>query len=102
MKKTKLFLKAEECQCGLPEFYGNVAKAMGVQKIDAIEFDCRKICTSQMVQDAIWKHYTEEGCEDIQISSLLAMCGPKANLTEDGYVVEVEDEFVRSAPHENN
>ena len=47
------------------------------------------------MQDSIIRYYSEcQKLSDEEIGTRLLLCGPKANLTGDGYEVEVEDGFV--------
>jgi len=92
---TKVTLGEEECHCDLPDFYRNVAKAMGVEDLEGATYDCRRICVSEPVQEAIFAYYREEqGCDDTDIAMLWVFSGPKTALTDHGYVAEVEEGFV--------
>lgn len=93
-KPMKVTLSEEECHCGLPDFYRNVAKATGVEDLEDVRFDCRRICVSEPVQEAIFAYYREEGCDDMAAAMLWVDFGPKTALTDPGYVAEVEEGFV--------
>lgn len=90
-------LKYEDCYCNLITFYENVAKKLSFKVTDENEFDCRKICVTKPVQEAIWAYYREQENEvDSDIAALWLFCGPKANLEDEDnqYVVSVEFGFV--------
>ncbi len=86
----------DDCYCGIPQFYKNVAKKMGVAVTDSTYFNCTKICVTKSVQDELWAYYyDEEGYTDFQIIALFLSVGPKANLEcRELYSAEVEDGFV--------
>lgn len=99
MQEIKLTKK--DCYCDLLIFYGNVAVKMGYGPFERLSFNCTKICVTKPVQDLIWSHYVEEEhASDEQISMLLVLSGPKANLkvvdselmaiVEDGFVTRIE------------
>lgn len=92
-------LNFEDCYCDLSAFYENVAKKLSFKVTDKTEFDCRKICVSKSVQEAIWSYYREEkDAEDGNISMLWLSFGPKANLDNkyNWYTVKVEEGFITS------
>ncbi|MCI6453163.1 hypothetical protein [Hungatella sp.] len=97
MVKTVL-LKKEDCYCDLTTFYENVAHGLQIETTDKTRFDCRKICVTKSVQEALWSYYREEkGKTDEQIAAMLLGYGPKANLEEHSiqeYRAEIEDGFI--------
>lgn len=97
MTKT-VRLKKEDCYCNLTEFYENVARKIPVEITNKTCFDCRKICVTKPVQEALWSYYRDEKEKtDEQIAAMLLGYGPKANLEEHGileYRVEIEDGFI--------
>ncbi len=91
---ASISLSLDECNCGLCDFYTHVARKMVVKDCDNVQFDCRRICVTKSVQDAIWNYYRSEDLSDTEISILLLMSGPKANLSGLEYRAEVEDGFI--------
>lgn len=92
---TKRFtIRRCECICDLQKFYENAARAAGLEVSDKIQFDCRKICVTKAIQNALWTYYTAHNCTDEEISMLFLALGPKANLDGEGYNFIIEDGFV--------
>lgn len=92
-------LKFEDCYCNIFTFYENVAKKLCVEVTDNTEFDCRKICVTKSVQEAIWTYFREqENMDGEDISVLWLLYGPKANIDDmtNRYLVSVETGFVIS------
>jgi hypothetical protein len=91
-------LRKEDCYCDLTKFYENVARKIPAEMTDKTCFDCRKICVTKSVQEALWSYYRDEKEKtDEQIATMLLGYGPKANLEEHGileYRAEVEDGFI--------
>ena len=91
-------LRKEDCYCDLTEFYENVARKISVKITDKTRFDCRKICVTKSVQEALWSYYRDKkGKTDEQIATMFLGYGPKANVEEHGildYRAEVEDGFI--------
>lgn len=100
MAKTVLLLMKEDCYCELLEFYEHVAHELGVKTTADVRFDCRSICVSPAVIKEIRSYYRNElGANDEEISALLLIYGPKANVTESDasrYRVEVKEGFLLS------
>lgn len=92
MKRVELTY--EDCYCGIETLYQNVAKTLGVTN-DDVYYDCRKICVTKAVLDAVRAFYENEKNADVfSVSVLFIHYGPKANLDGDGYFAEVEDGFI--------
>jgi len=92
---TKVTLSKEACYCGIPDFYRNVAAAMGVTDFEGVSFNCTRICVSKPIQDAIFAYYKEEHqYDDVSIAMLWVNYGPKASLPDSGYVAETEEDFI--------
>lgn len=53
-------LRKEDCYCDLTEFYENVARKIPVEITDKTCFDCRKICVTKSIQEALWSYYRDE------------------------------------------
>lgn len=91
-------LRKEDYYCDLTKFYENVARKIPAEITDKTCFDCRKICVTKSVQEALWSYYRDEKEKtDEQIATMLLGYGPKANLEEHGileYRAEVEDGFI--------
>lgn len=87
-------LSKEDCECGLEDFYENAAKLMGVEVTDKTNYDCRKICVTEPVQNYIWKHYAEQGHSGLEIAAFMLQYGPKANLDGDTLEFTAENGFV--------
>ena len=91
-------LRKEDCYCDLTEFYENVARKIPVEITDKTCFDCRKICVTKLVQEALWSYYRDEKRKaGEQIAPMFLGDGPKANVEEHGileYRAEVEDGFI--------
>lgn len=94
MGKKMYAMSKEECECGLTEFYDNVARRMGFDNTVDLQYDCRKICITKSIDKCIWQHCFKEGMSGFEISAMLLSFGPKANLERLGYYVEVEDGFI--------
>lgn len=101
MKKTRVNLTEEECYCTLLELYNTVAKHLDIPVTADTCFDCRCIRVTRSVQDKIWDYYEkEEKYNGEQISMMLLMCGPKANLRvkkeeENSCIAEVYENFAK-------
>lgn len=87
-------IKRCECICDLQKFYENASHAAGLKVTDKTQFDCRKICVTKAIQNALWAYYTAQNCTDEEISMLFLAVGPKANLVGEGYDFTIEDGFV--------
>lgn len=91
-------LRKEDCYCDLTKFYENVARKIPAEITDKTCFDCRKICVTKSVQEALWSYYRDE--KKRPTSRLLRCCwdtGRRPNLEEHGileYRAEVEDGFI--------
>jgi len=95
----KVRLEQEACRCGIPDFYKNVAAALGA-KPDGMTFDCTKICVSQSVQDAIFAYYEEDRqWAPVDVGMTWAIYGPKTTLADSGYVAEVTKDFMIKDSH---
>ena len=94
--RKRYSISANECSCGLNEFYENAAKISREEITEKTCYDCRKICVTKAVQKCIWEIYLSEGFSSDSIASLLLMAGPKANLEGNSLEFEVEDGFVGS------
>lgn len=93
--KKRYSISQRKCEQGLVDFYGYVAGMCNIEVTEKSTFDCTKICVTKPVQDSIIRYYSEyQKLSDEEIGTRLLLCGPKANLTGDGYEVEVEDGFV--------
>lgn len=93
--KKRYSISQRKCEQGLVEFYSYVAEICNIEITEESGFDCTKICVTKPVQDSIKKYYSEyQKLSAEEIGAKLLLCGPKANLTGDGYEVEVEDGFV--------
>lgn len=97
MTKTIRLAKGD-CYCDLTTFYENVARKIPVEITEKTCFDCRKICITKSVQEALWSYYRDEkGKTDEQIAVMLLGYGPKANLEEHSiqeYRAEIEKSFI--------
>lgn len=93
MRKRRYYIPREKCGCGLSAFYKNAAKIAGLPVTERTLYDCRRICTTQAVHDTIWAYYAQEGCEKLQITMLMLLSGPKANLSGDRLEFEIEEGF---------
>lgn len=94
-------LRKEDCYCDLTKFYENVARKIPAEITDKTCFDCRKICVTKSVQEALWSYYRDEKEKTgEQIAAVLLGYGPGAALEEHGILedrAEVEDGFVGCA-----
>lgn len=81
MMKTSVILCKEECFCDLGTFYENVARKANIRITENTRYDCRKICVTESVQQALWSYYSmTNGWTDEQISKVWLLYGPKTNL----------------------
>lgn len=94
--KKRYSIDKSKCECGVVEFFANAAEIIGaITWPYKTQYDCRKICVSERVQDCIWKHYSKSmGFTDKEIATLLLHYGPKATIKDDLYCFEVEDGFI--------
>ncbi len=90
-----LVLKENQCYCGLVDFYNNICIAAGQDSSNIdLRFDCTKIHVTSSIQEQIFKYYkttchsTDEG-----FAALWVLYGPKADLEEDGYFVQIDEGF---------
>ena len=95
--KKRYSIVPEKCECELLRFYENAARAANHEITDTTQYDCKKICVTRTVQDAIWKYYYDAGYSNGEISALFLMLGPKANLEGEDFVFEIEDGFIMEA-----
>lgn len=94
--KQRYSILQRDCHVDILKFYVNAAKIIGVVDSDDISYDCRKIQVTKVVQNEIMKYYAEDGNSSEDISGILLMFGPKANLSGDGFEFVVEDGFIAS------
>lgn len=93
--KKRYSIPAEKCEQSLLAIYECAAAIAKIELTEKSVFDCRKICVTKPVLDAIVKYYTdEEHLTPEEIGTVLLHVGPKANLDGDGYEFEVEPGFV--------
>lgn len=85
-------LRQEDCYKSITDFYDRIAELNGVD-IENVQYDVRKICCTKAVADEMFQFYRDQGHNQGEISALWLCCGPKANLKEDGFVVELEEGF---------
>lgn len=92
---SRFELTASQCDCGLVDFYKNVCIVAGQDPCNIdLRFDCRNIHVTASVQEKIFNYYklacnsTDEG-----FSALWILYGPKADLEEDGYFVQIDEGF---------
>ena len=91
---VKVAFTEEECYCGITEFYKIIAEKLGYDT-EKVQYDCTKICVSVPIQNDIFKFYTAETeMSEEGISVAWVLYGPKANLSEDTYVAEVQKGFI--------
>lgn len=93
--KKRYSISQRKCEQGLVAFYSYVAEICDIEITEKSTFDCTKICVTKSVLDSIIRYYSEyQKLSDEETIVELLLCGPKANLTGDGYEIEVEDGFV--------
>ena len=102
----RLSLLKSDCYRTIPEFYKNVARRMKYTDTSGLYFDPRKISVTEDVQNVIFSYYIKElDYSAVQLGSLWADSGPKADLemrylVHDGedepisYEVDVEEGFI--------
>ena len=92
-----VILTKEDCNCGLVEFYENVARKAGIKFDGRSKFDCRRLLVTKLAQFEIRSHYhEEENRSEEEIAITLAQYGPKASLPANEatpYIAEVQDGF---------
>lgn len=92
----RIILTEEDCQCYILDFYKNVAEKAGIEIKKNTCFDCRKICVTPSVCEALLDYYVGNDISEYSFSTFWLLYGPKANLEEDKkalYVAEIEDSF---------
>lgn len=92
--------------CSLMEFYDTVAREMGIAPTSEIKYDCRKVNIAENIQDGFYEYYSALAREtdpsisenDIKtgITMLLAMSGPKVDMSLPKNAVEVFDGFIET------
>lgn len=92
--RKRYFLTKEECEVNLNDFYENAARTVGYAVTDKTRFDCRKICITASIMEALWSFYSALGSNDEQIATIMLQFGPKANLDGNGYEFTNEDGFI--------
>ena len=90
----KLEFSETECFCGIGDLYDQIAEKLGYDSMQLAAYDCTKICVSQGVQDQIFAYYNYFDVPDETIGQNWLLFGPKTSLTDEGYVVEVEKNFI--------
>lgn len=79
------------------DFYSFIGTKMGVEETEFTRYDCRNICVTPALQESWYEYYTAQGVPRVEITMALAMSGPKATLSDEGYVVEVDSGYICSA-----
>lgn len=93
--KKRYSIPAEKCEQSLVAIYECAAAITGLTLNETSMFDCRKICVTKPVGDAIVKYYmNKEHLTAEEVGTMLLHFGPKANLDGDGYEFAVEPGFV--------
>lgn len=93
--KKRYSIPKEKCEQSLVAIYECAAAIMDIELTEKSMFDCRKICVTKPVEDAIVKYYMEkENLSAEEVGTMLLHFGPKANLDGDRYEFEVEPGFV--------
>lgn len=93
--KKRYSISQKKCEQELVAFYSYVAEICDIEITEGSTFDCTKICVTKSVLNSIIRYYSNiQKLSDEEIIVELVLCGPKANLTGDGYEIEVEDGFV--------
>lgn len=96
MKKNKTIqLSRDDCYCGVDAFFENILKKMDIESSADYGFDCRRICVTSGVLDAMMAYYSEvEELPKGSIFTVLMNFGPKASLKGEEYLAVIEDGFV--------
>lgn len=93
--KKRYSIPAEKCEQSLVAIYEYAAAIAKIELTEKSVFDCRKICVTKPVGDAIVKYYMDkEHLTAEEVGTMLLHFGPKANLDGDGYEFAVEPGFV--------
>lgn len=87
-------LEKNDCRCSLVDLYETVAREAGFALTDNSRFNCAKIRCTGAVQNAVYQFHQEQGRSPEAITMMWLAKGPKADLNEPGYAVEIEDGFV--------
>lgn len=92
-----VILNEGECYCRLIDFYQNVARKLGLDHVEDLSFDCRKIQTTLITQEKLIAYYKkEEGLSDEEIATVFCNYGPKASLSDETIIpfkAQVDDGF---------
>jgi len=88
----RLVLSEEDCYQSLINFYDYIAGLEGKPSKD-VQYDVRKICCTKKVADSIFQFYEDHGYSREQIGALWLCFGPKANLKEDDFAVDLDNDF---------
>ena len=87
-------LTHDECSHGLTELYKSVARKMGYDDLEAIEFDCTKIDVSKPVFDAFEEYVLTQGGSRVEVGMVWCFAGPKATIDGNEYLAEPHEGFI--------
>lgn len=75
-----VFLNQEDCHCNILEFYKRAALASDYNLTENTRFNCEKIHCSEEVWLEISEYYKEIGYNNVQLTAMWLMYGPKADI----------------------
>lgn len=85
----RIYLTKEQCSCGIPQLYENISYILnGGPKP---QYDCTKVCVTNKIYDAMRDYSETLGYSVADFNMAWLFAGPKANIDEDSYAIEVED-----------
>lgn len=90
----RITLSKEECYCGIEELYFLLAEKLG-HNPKTVRYDCREISVTKAVMDQVFAFYMEDRRMSKEaITQGWIIYGPKADISEDGYIAIVHKGFI--------
>jgi len=93
----KMEVTESECFTTILDLYYLIAAKFGYI-CDQIEFVPSRICVTPAVMDRVFEYYSQQGHSKESIGMHWLIYGPKANLTDEGFVVEIQKGFIEDKP----
>ncbi len=91
----KLELTKDDCYHEIQDFYDVVVEKLGIDPQKA-RYDCTKINVTKSVQKELFDYQKQvRGFDAEAIGQRWMLFGPKANLTEEDYIVEIHRGFIQ-------
>lgn len=91
---VKVKVSKASCNIGIPKFYNLIARAAGLPVTQDTNYDCRKICVSEKIFEALEDYYLADGATKLDFSMIWMCYGPKVKPELDDFEVELDEGFV--------